>query len=128
MASKKILFVDDETDFVEVVRERLEFEGYKVVPAYDGEEALEKVVSNRPDIIILDIMIPKINGFDVCRRLKSDKNYRDIPIMMLTAKFQPSDIKFSQEVGADAYLTKPFEPKVLIGKLRELLEKKGSGG
>jgi DNA-binding response OmpR family regulator len=68
-------------------------------------------------------MMPKLSGFDVCRRLKSDKSYKDIPILILTAKFQPSDIKFSKDIGADAYLTKPFEPDILLGKLRELLKK-----
>ena len=123
MAVKKVLLVDDEIDFVDLISSRLESDGFRVKPAYDGEAALEKVETDRPDIIILDIIMPKINGFDVCRRLKADKKYKDIPVIMLTAKFQPSDIKFSLEVGADAYITKPFEPSVLLEKLRELLQK-----
>ena len=123
MAKEKILLVDDEVDFVEVLSTRLEANGFEVLPAYDGEEALEKVKEYNPDMIILDIMMPKINGFDVCRKLKLDQNYKDIPIIMLTAKFQASDVKFGEAMGADAYITKPFEPGVLLDKVRELLKK-----
>lgn len=120
---KKVLLVDDEVDFVDVVRTRLEANNFEVVTAYDGEEALEKVKEKMPDIIILDVMMPKINGFDVCRKLKGDQNYKEIPIIMLTAKFQTSDIKFGAAMGANAYITKPFEPQVLLDKMRELLQK-----
>lgn len=123
MPKQRILLVDDEIDFVEVLSTRLEANGFEVLPAYDGEEALEKVKEAKPDLIILDIMMPKINGFDVCRKLKLDQNYKDIPIIMLTAKFQASDIKFGSAMGADAYITKPFEPQVLLGKVNELLKK-----
>jgi len=123
MTGKKILLVDDETDFVDVVRTRLEAHQYKVIPAYDGEEALEKIKEEKPDLIILDIVLPKLNGFDVCRKLKIDDNYKDIPIIMLTAKFQKSDIEFGKAMGADAYIVKPFEPEVLVEKMRELLKK-----
>lgn len=123
MAGKKVLFVDDEVDFVDIVRTRLEANNFEVTVAYDGEEALEKVKEVRPDIIVLDIVIPKINGFDVCRKLKSDPNYKDIPIIMLTARFQTNDIKFGEAVGSNAYITKPFEPQVLLNKMRELLQK-----
>lgn len=123
MAKEKILLVDDEVDFVEVLSTRLEANGFEVLPAYDGEEALEKVKEYKPDMIILDIMMPKINGFDVCRKLKLDQNYKDIPIIMLTAKFQASDVKFGAAMGANAYITKPFEPGVLLDKIHELLKK-----
>lgn len=124
MAGEKIvLLVDDEADFVEVLSTRLEANNFKVATAYDGEEALEKVGETRPDIIILDVMMPKINGFDVCRKLKADDAYKDIPVILLTAKFQPSDMKFGTAVGADAYLTKPFDPKVLIDTMQGLLRK-----
>ena len=125
MAKKKrILLVDDEVDFVEVLRVRLEDNNYEVIVAYDGEEGLERAERDEPDLIILDIMLPKINGFDVCRKLKIDENFKDIPIIMLTAKFQANDIKFGMAMGADAYITKPFEPHVLLEKMRELLTKK----
>ena len=124
MADKKrVLLVDDEVDFVDVLSERLEANDFEVVPAYDGEEALEKAKEIRPDIIILDILIPKINGFEVCRKLKADPNCKDIPIIMLTAMFHPNDMKFGEAMGANAYMTKPFEPQVLLEKMRELLPK-----
>lgn len=125
MATKKrILLVDDEADFVEVLKVRLENSNYEVIVAYDGEEGLEKAERDQPDLIILDIMLPKISGFDVCRKLKIDENFKNIPIIMLSAKFQPNDIKFGEAMGADAYITKPFEPRVLVDKMRELLAKK----
>ena len=123
MAYEKVLIVDDEEDFAEILSVRLEAGSFIVSVAHDGEEALDKVREDKPDIIILDIMIPKINGFDVCRRLKLDPNYKDIPILMLTAKFQENDIKFGSAMGADAYMTKPFEPGVLLEKMRGLLQK-----
>ena len=124
MANEKILLVDDEIDFVEVAKMRLEANKYRVIPAYDGEEALEKVKTEKPDLIILDVMIPKIDGFDVCRKLKINPEYKDIPIIMLTAKFQPVDLRFGQAVGADAYLTKPIDSNILLDKMKELLEKR----
>lgn len=123
MAGNKILLVDDEVNFVDVVRTRLEGNKYQVITAYDGEEALERVKEDRPDLIILDIMMPKISGFDVCRKLKIDPNYKDIPIIMLTAKFQANDKNFCIAMGADAYITKPFESQALLDKIRELLKK-----
>ncbi|MCX5665537.1 MAG: response regulator [Candidatus Omnitrophica bacterium] len=125
MAKKKrLLLVDDEVDFAELVRTRLEDNNYEVIVAYDGEDGLEKAEREEPDLIILDIMLPKISGFDVCRKLKIDENFKNIPIIMLSAKFQPNDITFGKAMGADAYITKPFEPQVLIEKIRELLDKK----
>ena len=126
MANEKVLFVDDERDFVDLLRARLEADNFRFTAAYDGEEALEKVKTDRPDIIILDVMMPKISGFDVCRRLKSDNNYKDIPIIILTAKFQPNDIKFSLDIGANAYIAKPFDPRALLDKMRDLLNKNKS--
>lgn len=121
---KRILLVDDESDFVEVLRARLEDNNYEVIVAYDGEEGLERAERDSPDLVILDIMLPKISGFDVCRKLKIDENFKNIPIIMLSAKFQPNDIKFGTAMGADGYVTKPFEPQVLLEKMRELLGKK----
>ena len=123
MDNKKVLLVDDELDFVDVLRERLEAHNYNVIPAYDGEEALEKVKEEKPDLIILDIILPKISGFDVCRKLKIDEKYKKIPIIMLTAKFQTNDIKFGMAMGADSYITKPFEPQALLKGMAELLNK-----
>lgn len=123
MAGNKILIVDDEVDFVDVLRTRLEGNKYQVLVAYDGEEAFERLKEDKPDLIILDIMMPKISGFDVCRKLKIDPNYKDIPIIMLTAKFQQIDKNFGMAMGANGYIAKPFEPSVLLEKMRELLEK-----
>lgn len=122
MAKKKILIVDDETDMVEMIKMRLEAADYQIAAAYDGQEALDKVKSDRPDLIILDLMLPKIDGYKVCRMLKFDEKYKNIPIVMFTARAQENDRKLGQEVGADAYITKPFEPAVLMGKIKDLLE------
>lgn len=119
---KKILIVDDETDLVELVKMRLEASGYDVITAYDGVAGLKKAREGKPDLIVLDILLPEMNGYRVCLDLKTDKMYKDIPIIMFTAKFQPADIRFGKELGADAYITKPFEPQLLIDEIRRLLK------
>jgi two-component system, OmpR family, alkaline phosphatase synthesis response regulator PhoP len=118
---KKILLVDDEKDLVRSVTFRLEDAGYEVVVAWDGQEALEKTKSEMPDLIILDLMLPKMNGYKVCGLLKADSRYNRIPILMFTARAQEADRRMSEEVGADAYVTKPFEPEILFAKIEELL-------
>lgn len=118
---KKILVVEDEEDMVYAVGLELESNGYKVITAYDGRQGLEKARRERPDLIILDILLPGLDGYKVCRMLKFDEKYKNIPIVMLTARAQDSDKKTGKEVGADAYITKPFEPKVLVTKIKELL-------
>ena len=123
MANKKILLVDDEKDLVETVSFRLKASGYDVVTAYDGQEALTKTRLEKPDLIILDLMLPKMDGYKVCRMLKFDERYKSIPIIMFTARVQESDKKMGEEVGADDYITKPFEPENLLGKIKELLER-----
>ena len=120
MDQKKILVVDDESDLVAMISIRLEASGYKVVAAYDGQEALEKVRQENPDLIVLDIMIPKLDGYKVCRMLKFDEKYKHIPIILFSARAQESDKKLGERVGANAYITKPFEPKVLLDKIKEL--------
>ena len=117
---KKILLVDDEAALVEMMKMRLEANGYEVISAYDGEEALEKAKKEGPDIIILDLMLPKLDGYKVCRLLKFDEKYKSIPIIMLTARAQKSDVEMGSKVGADAYITKPFEASILLGKIKEL--------
>lgn len=119
---KRILLVEDETDLVEMVKLRLEANGYEVLTAYDGQEALEKARREKPDLIVLDLMLPKIDGYKVCRMLKFDEKYKNIPILMFSARAQDSDKKLGEEVGADAYVTKPFEPEILLGKIKELLK------
>ena len=122
MTKKRILVVDDEADMVFAVKMQLEAEGFEVLSAQDGQEALEKARQEKPDLIILDLMLPKIDGYKVCRMLKFDEKYKGIPVILFTARVREADEKIGYEVGADAYLTKPFEPKVLSKKIRELMQ------
>jgi DNA-binding response OmpR family regulator len=118
---KKILVVDDEVNIVKMLESRLKASGYEVVAAHDGQEGLDKARSEQPDLIILDLMMPKIDGYNVCRMLKFDDRYKHIPIMMVTAKDQESDVKLGFEVRADAYVTKPFDSKALLEKVKEFI-------
>jgi two-component system, OmpR family, alkaline phosphatase synthesis response regulator PhoP len=119
---KKILLVEDEKDMAYAVALQLESKGYEVITASDGREGLDKARAKKPNLIILDLMLPKIDGYKVCRMLKFDNKYKDIPIILFTARAQDADKKTGKEVGADAYITKPFEPSVLLDKIRELLK------
>ncbi len=121
MDKKRILMVEDETQLVEMVRLRLETNNYEILTAYDGMEALEKVKKERPDLIILDLMLPKIDGYKVCSLLKTDPKYNKIPIIILTARAQKEEIDLGKDLGADAYITKPFESEFLLEKIKELL-------
>ena len=124
MAKERVLVVDDERDFIDVISERLGAKGFDILRAFDGKEGLERAHSDKPDLIILDIAMPEMNGYDVCRKLKIDENFKDTPIIILTAKFQPSDIRFGMEMGADAYLTKPLELELLLHTVNTLLRSK----
>ncbi len=119
--TKRILVVDDEEDIVKLVKMYLEHHRYEVIIANDGQEGLEKAKTEQPDLIILDLMLPKISGYKVCGLLKKDTRYAKTPIILFTAKAREEDIKLGQEVGADAYITKPFEPEFLLVKIKELL-------
>ena len=121
MSKKKILVVDDEVGLTKVVEIRLRAAGYDVVLAHDGQEGFETAKTENPDLMILDLMLPKMDGFKVCGLLKSDARYKKIPIIIYTARVQDSDQQLGKEVGADAYITKPFDPQVLLGKVKELL-------
>lgn len=121
MANEKLLIVDDEKDFVDMVAERLSAKGFKIVEAFDGKEGFEKAHSEKPDLIVLDVMMPEMSGYDVCRKLKIEDGYKKTPIIMLTAKFQPNDLEFGKEMGADAYLTKPLELDQLLLTIKALL-------
>ena len=127
MNPKKILVVDDEVDLVETVRFPLEIEGYNVLVAYNGEEALDRARKENPDLILLDLMLPKLDGYKVCRLLKFDETYKHIPIFMLTAKTQEKDKVLGMETGADEYITKPFDVGDLLKKVKEYLSKPNSG-
>lgn len=120
----KILLVDDERDLVEIVTLRLQANGYEVIPAYDGDEAFRKAKEVKPDLIMLDLMLPKMDGYKVCGLLKSDARHKHIPILIFTARAQEVDRKLAEEAGADAYLVKPFEPSVLMDKIKGLFEKR----
>lgn len=124
MDKEKILIVEDEVALSEMIKIRLEKNGYEVISAFDGVQALEMARQQNPGLIILDLMLPKIDGYKVCRMLKFDEKYKKIPIIMFTARVQESDKKLGQEVGADAYITKPFEPEALLSKIKELLTQK----
>lgn len=122
MSKKRILFVEDETDMMEMVKFRLEAAGFEVISASDGETGLDKTAKENPDLILLDVMLPKIDGFKVCRTLKSDEKYKHIPIVIFTARASEKEQKLGRDCGAEAYITKPFEPEALMGKISELLE------
>lgn len=124
MDNRKILIVDDENELVEMMKMRLEANEYDVFTAYDGMEALASARKNSPDLIILDLMLPKLDGYQVCRMLKFDKITSKIPIIMLTALDKREDREWGKKVNADAYMTKPFNTEELLEKIRELL----SGG
>ncbi|MDO8603305.1 MAG: response regulator [Candidatus Omnitrophota bacterium] len=125
MDRKKILMVDDEEDILKVLRFRLEANDYEVLTASDGQEGLNKARSEKPDLVILDLMLPKLDGYKVCRMLKFDEAYKSIPIIIFTAKAQRKDEELGMEMGADAYISKPFEPEILLAKIKELLSKQG---
>lgn len=119
---KKILLVEDEPDILSMVKMRLEATGYTVITATDGNTSYNKAKSEFPDLIIHDLMLPDMDGYQVCRLLKFDPKYKHIPIIMLTAKSQDIDRELGLKVGVDYYMTKPFETKELLDKIKELLK------
>jgi phosphate regulon transcriptional regulator PhoB len=127
MNTKKILVVDDEPDLVELVSYNLKKEGFKVFTAPDGEDALDKVRKGPFDLIILDLMLPGIQGVELCRMLRSNPKTEAIPIIMLTAKGEVSDRIRGLETGADDYMAKPFSPKELVARVKAILRRTGEG-
>lgn len=121
MHTPKVLVVDDETYIVELVKFNLEKEGFRVIVAYDGLNALEMVKSESPDLILLDIMLPNIDGLQVCRTLKQDPSCNTIPIIMLTAKGEEFDTVLGLEMGADDYIKKPFSPREMVARVKARL-------
>jgi two-component system alkaline phosphatase synthesis response regulator PhoP len=124
MAKQTILVIDDEEDILELIRFNLVREGYKVVCAPSGEKALSLAQLEIPDLMVLDLMLPGIDGLEVTKILKSDSRTKDIPIVMLTAKGEEADIVTGLELGADDYITKPFSPRVLVARVRAVLRRK----
>ena len=123
MDGERILVVDDEEDILELVRYTLAREGYRVKCAASGEEALERVRSETVDLVVLDLMLPGIDGLEVARRLKQENGTRGIPVVMLTAKGEESDVVTGLELGADDYITKPFSPRILTARIRTVLRR-----
>jgi len=124
MPGRKILVVDDETRLVDVLKAYLERDGYKVVAAYNGREALLLARRERPDLVILDLMLPEIDGLEVCRTLRKESN---VPIIMLTARTEEVDKLIGLELGADDYVTKPFSPREVVARVRAVLRRTQSG-
>jgi len=120
---EKILIVDDERDIVKMLDYNLKKEGYRTISASDGEDALERVTREHPDLIILDLMLPGMDGLEVCKTLKQDTKTARIPIIMLTAKAQESDKIVGLELGADDYVTKPFSPRELIARIKAVVRR-----
>ncbi len=127
MGMQKILVVDDERALVDIVKMRLEANGYEVIVAFDGVDGFEKARTEKPDLIILDLMLPKMDGCKVCALLKRNERYQHIPIIIFTAKAQEIDQRRAHDVGADDYLMKPFHAEVLLEKIKNLLKLKCSG-
>jgi len=123
MAKERILAIDDEADILELIRYNLEKEGYRIQTADSGEKGLKAAKMKPPDLIILDLMLPGLDGLDVCKLLKSDPKTKSIPVIMLTAKSEEVDVVTGLELGADDYIVKPFSPKVLIARIRACLRR-----
>jgi two-component system, OmpR family, alkaline phosphatase synthesis response regulator PhoP len=123
MARERVLVVDDERDILELVRYNLDKEGFQVTGVETGEDALASARARLPDIVILDLMLPGVDGLEVCRRLKADPKTRGIPIVMLTAKGDDADVVAGLELGASDYVTKPFSPRVLTARIRAVLRR-----
>lgn len=122
---RKLLIADDESGIRSLVRMTLEDDSYEIVEAADGQQALNLAREHRPDVVLLDVMMPKMTGFEVCRAIKDDPKTKDMAVVMLTAKAQEVDEAQGMSVGADDYFTKPFSPVALMRKLDELFEAKG---
>ncbi len=120
---EKILIVEDEKDIIKMLRYNLEKEGFKVIDARDGEDAMDSAVRQQPNLILLDLMLPGMDGLEVCKALKKESKTNPIPIIMLTAKSQESDKVVGLELGADDYITKPFSPRELIARIKAVLRR-----
>jgi two-component system alkaline phosphatase synthesis response regulator PhoP/two-component system response regulator VicR len=125
---KKILAVDDERHIVRLVEVNLQRAGYEVVTAYDGREALEKVKAENPDLVVLDVMMPYMDGFEVLKNLKADPATAEIPVIMLTAKAQDADVFRGWQSGVDCYLTKPFNPMELLTFVKRIFDSLSNSG
>jgi two-component system phosphate regulon response regulator PhoB len=126
MSKASVLVVDDEEDILEVVRYNLVKDGYSVTCAASGEEALREIRAHKPDVVVLDVMLPGLDGLDVCRKVKASPETANVPIIMLTARSEEVDMVTGLEIGADDYVTKPFSPRVLLARVKAVLRRKES--
>lgn len=127
MSGERILVVDDEEDILELVEHGLSRKGFRVACVTSGEEALAAARASPPDLLVLDLMMPGVDGLEVCRLLKRDPATREVPVVMLTARGEESDIVRGLEMGADDYVTKPFSPKVLVARIQAVLRRRAAG-
>ena len=127
MSRQSVLVVEDEEDIMEVIRFNLEKEGYEVHQALSGEKALQVIENNLPSLVLLDLMLPGINGLDLCRIFKQNDRTKAIPGIMLTSKSEDADIVAGLEMGAEDYITKPFSPRVLLARVRTVLRRRETG-
>ena len=123
MAKPKILVIEDEPDLLEVVQYNLEREGHKVIVCRNGEQGLSRIRTDDPDLVLLDLMLPGMDGVEVCRQVKADPVTRSIPVIMMTAKGEESDIVLGLGMGADDYITKPFSPRELVARVKVVLRR-----
>ena len=123
--SQRILVVDDDKQIVRLVRSYLEDSGYSVLTAYDGESALHTIRRERPDLVVLDLMLPDRSGWDIARIIRADEHLRQLPIIMLTARVEDHDRIVGLEIGADDYVTKPFNPREVVARVRAVLRRSG---
>ena len=121
----RILIVDDEPDLVAVLRLGLQMEGFEVIEAADGEEGLRKAQQEKPDLMVLDLMLPRMDGYQVCRALKFDARYKSLPIFILSARPGERDKRLALEMGADLFISKPYELKDLVTRIRQRLKLDG---
>lgn len=121
----RILVVDDELDLVSVLRMGLEIQGFEVIEAMDGEEGLRRARQDHPDLMVLDLMLPKLDGYKVCRALKFDERFKNLPIIILSARSGDQDRRLAMDMGADCFMTKPYEMDALVAKIRQKLEEAG---
>ncbi|WP_321991160.1 response regulator transcription factor [Marispirochaeta aestuarii] len=124
MEKAKILVVEDEQPIFELIRFNLEKDGFQVHGVFRGNEVIKEVARWMPDLLILDLMLPGANGIDICRHLRMQEATRDLPVLMVTARNEDSDVVLGLEIGADDYLTKPFSPRVLVARVRTLLRRR----
>lgn len=120
--SKKILITEDSPTLLAMMKDALEEAGYATITAMDGQEALDKTKKEKPDLIILDLMLPKVDGYKVCAMLKMNEDYASIPIIIVTARGSEQDRKLGDQVRADAYITKPYQHETVLAKIKELLK------